>query len=81
MNTFQIRNLTDDQPWFFLSWRLDPLIQSTLTMLDAIHARFNSSHGLYTRLLDATQPAITFQLLQLEKFGLSDDLNQDECTG
>ena len=69
-----IRNLMEDQPWFFLSWRLDPTIQSTLTMLDAIHARFNSSHGLYARLLDATQPAITFQLLQLEKFGLSDDL-------
>lgn len=69
-----IRKLIENQSWFFLSWRLDPTIQSALTMLDAIHARFKSSHGFYARLLDTTQPAITFQLLQLEKFGLSDDL-------
>ncbi|OGQ59700.1 MAG: hypothetical protein A3J24_01375 [Deltaproteobacteria bacterium RIFCSPLOWO2_02_FULL_53_8] len=69
-----VRKLIEDQPWFFLSWRLDPTIQSALTMLDAIHARFRSSQGLYARLLDDTQPAITFQFLQLEKFGLSDDL-------
>jgi hypothetical protein len=69
-----VRELIEDQPWFFLSWRLDPTIQSVLTMLDAIHARFRSSFGLYARLLDDKQPAITFQLLQLENFGLSDDL-------
>ncbi|PUA19156.1 DUF262 domain-containing protein [Glaciimonas sp. PCH181] len=69
-----IKKLLEDQHWFFLSWRLDPTIQSALTMLDAIHGRFGTSTGLYVRLLDDKQPAITFQLLQLENFGLSDDL-------
>lgn len=69
-----VKKLLEDQPWFFLSWRLDPTIQSALTMLDAIHEHFRSSSGLYARLVDDKHPAITFQLLQLENFGLSDDL-------
>lgn len=63
-----------DQPWYFRSWRLDPTIQAVLHMLDAIHAKFGGSSGLFERLLDKEQPAITFQLLDLENFGLSDDL-------
>ena len=63
-----------DQPWYFRSWRLDPTIQAVLYMLDAIHAKFGGSNGLFERLLDEEQPAITFQLLDLENFGLSDDL-------
>lgn len=43
-------------------------------MLDAIHAKFGESDGLFERLLDEEQPAITFQLLDLDNFGLSDDL-------
>ena len=64
----------ENQPWFFLYWRLDPTIQSALTMLDGIHTRFRDSTGLYARLVNEHQPAITFQLLPLEHFGLSDDL-------
>lgn len=63
-----------DQPWYFRSWRLDPTIQAVLHMLDAIHAKFGESDGLFERLLDEEQPAITFQLLDLDNFGLSDDL-------
>ena len=63
-----------DQPWYFRYWRLDPTIQSSLIMLDAIHLRFKDSKGLFARLTNVEQPAITFQLLDLENFGLSDDL-------
>lgn len=63
-----------DQPWYFRSWRLDPTIQAVLHMLDAIHDKFRELDGLFSRLLDEKQPAITFQLLDLENFGLSDDL-------
>ncbi|PPK75915.1 uncharacterized protein DUF262 [Methylobacter tundripaludum] len=66
--------LISDQPWYFRSWRLDPTIQSALAMLDAIHSRFSSSTGLYDRLVNEHAPAITFQLLDLDNFGLSDDL-------
>jgi hypothetical protein len=69
-----VRRLIEDQPWFYLDWRLDPTLQSALTMLDAIHGRFGKDTGLFSRLLDKERPAITFQLLPLEHFGLSDDL-------
>ena len=70
----RIRKTIEDQPWFFLHWRLDPTIQSALVMLDAIHALFKSTTGLFARLIDVARPAITFHLLPLEHFGLSDDL-------
>ena len=63
-----------DQSWYFRNWRLDPTIQSSLKMLDEIHRRFKMTDGLYNRLIDNKYPAITFQLLNLENFGLSDDL-------
>lgn len=66
--------LITDQPWYFRSWRLDPTIQSALFMLDAIHDRFASTADMFERLVSESQPAITFQLLDLENFGLSDDL-------
>jgi len=69
-----VRRMLEDRPWFFLHWRLDPTIQGLLTMLDAIHGRFRVSKGLYARLVDEERPAITFHLLPLEHFGLSDDL-------
>lgn len=69
-----VRKLLENQHWFYLHWRLDPTIQSVLTMLDAIHRRFREHDGLFSRLLYAESPAITFQLLPLEHFGLSDDL-------
>jgi hypothetical protein len=72
-----IRSVTElitDQSWYFRNWRLDPTIQSALTMLDAIHQRFKDRTGLFARLTSDEQPAITFQLLDLETFDLSDDL-------
>ena len=72
--TATIKRLLEDQPWFFLHWRSDPTIQAILVMLDSIHERFKGMTGLYARLVDAQQLAITFHLLPLEHFGLSDDL-------
>ena len=69
-----IKAIIIDQPWYFSNWRLDPTIQSSLTMLDTIHNRFAKCDGLFCRLVDVEFPAITFQLLELENFGLSDDL-------
>lgn len=63
-----------DQPWFFLSWKMDPTIQSALTMLDEIDTRFSDAKGFYERLTNRDRPAVTFQLLDLHDFGLSDDL-------
>ena len=71
----RVRALFENQQWFFLDWRLDPTIQSALTMLEEIHKKISgSSVKLYTQLIDDKRPAITFQLLELKDFGLSDDL-------
>lgn len=70
----ELIQLITDQQWYFRSWRLDPTIQAVLYMLDAIHKKFVTLKGLFPRLIDETKPAITFQLLDLENFGLSDDL-------
>ena len=43
-------------------------------MLDAIHDKFRGSEGFYDRLAKPETPYITFQLLDLDNFGLSDDL-------
>lgn len=69
-----LSGLIADQPWFYRSWTLDPTIQAVLIMLDAVHAKFADRQGLYDRLTRTEQPYITFQLLDLRSFGLSDDL-------
>jgi hypothetical protein len=63
-----------EQPWFFLYWKQDPTIQSALAMFDAIQERFGMTKGLYAKLTDEEYPRITFQFLDLQQFGLSDDL-------
>jgi len=69
-----VRRLLENEPWFFLHWRLDPTIQASLVVLDAIHRLFKSREGLFGRLIDEKNPAITFHLLPLKHFGLTDDL-------
>lgn len=69
-----LAKLIKNQAWYFRYWRLDPTIQSCLIMLDAIHQHFSDVTGAYSRLMDEEQPVITFQLLDLDHFGLSDDL-------
>jgi hypothetical protein len=69
-----VARVIEDQSWFFRSWRLDPTIQSALNMIDAIAKEFrNVTHG-YSRLVDVQNPCVTFQMLDLDNFGLSDDL-------
>lgn len=63
-----------DSNWFFLSWRSDPTVNSCLAMLDAIQGVFGRATGLYAVLVDSERPRITFHFLNLEDFGLSDDL-------
>jgi hypothetical protein len=64
----------ENSPWFFLSWKQDPTIQSMLTMLDAIHNKFASKKEYFERLIDTENPIITFSFLNLKDFKLTDDL-------
>ena len=63
-----------DTSWFFRSWDLDPTITSALEVLDALHAKFIGRKDFYGRLARHDPPYITFQLLDLRRFDLSDDL-------
>lgn len=58
-----------DSSWFFLSWKKDPTIKAMLTMLDAIEKKFKDTKEIWNKL-----NRITFQYIELENFGLSDDL-------
>jgi hypothetical protein len=63
-----------DSNWFFLSWRSDPTVKACLTTLDAIAETFGVTNGMYALLIDEQRPRITFHFLDLERFGLTDDL-------
>lgn len=63
-----------DTSWFYQSWEDDPTIQSMLTMLDEIHTQFKDTDNLYKKLLQTSNPVITFQFLNLDAFKLTDDL-------
>lgn len=63
-----------DSNWFFLSWRGDPTVKACLTTLDSISQVFGTTHGLYPLLINEQRPRITFHFLDLERFGLTDDL-------
>lgn len=65
-----VSELIVDSSWFFLSWKNDPTIQSMLTMLDDIHQIFKHEYeGLWIKL-----DKISFHFIELQDFGLSDDL-------
>ncbi|MEZ9647167.1 DUF262 domain-containing protein [Vibrio sp. 10N.261.52.C2] len=67
----QIKN----SQWFYLSWQQDPTVQACLNMLDAIQTLFSQSDtNLYERIINTSEPYITFQFLDLHSFGLSDEL-------
>lgn len=67
----QIKN----SQWFYLSWQQDPTVQACLNMLDAIQALFSQNDvNLYERIINTSEPYVTFQFLDLHSFGLSDEL-------
>ena len=72
VNDNQISKSIIDSSWFFLSWEKDPTIKSMLTMLDAIHNEFQGTEHIWETL--TSKSIITFQYIELENFGLSDDL-------
>ncbi len=70
-----ISEIIVDKQWFFLSWLSDPTVKACLTMLDTMHQQFlDCKNTLYIRLTDEKDPRIIFQYLNLESFGISDEL-------
>ncbi|AEF82261.1 DUF262 domain-containing protein [Leadbettera azotonutricia] len=69
-----ISNIITKSSWYFSTWDTDPTIQSMLNMLDSIHLKFNDAVNYYKRLADPNKEIITFQFLELNDYGLTDDL-------
>ena len=63
-----------DKYWYFISWDHDLTIQSMLTMLDCIHENFKTSEIRFEHLINEEKPVIVFNFLDIENFGLSDNL-------
>lgn len=65
----RISEIITDSSWFFLSWKRDQTIKSMLTMLDAIQQTFQNETDVFEKLNN-----ISFHYIELQNFGLSDDL-------
>lgn len=63
-----------DRPWFLRTWLRDPTVVGCLRALDQIHAQCKGLSGGYARLTDTAAPPVTFHLLRMGDFHLSDDL-------
>lgn len=73
--TESVKEIIKDEKWYYRSWDLDTTIQSSITMLQAIHEKFRSvKKSLFVSLIDENRSPITFYLLPLEEFKLTDDL-------
>ena len=72
----KLREWFRDQHWFLYTWQHDPTIQSMLTMIEAIHQRFDDADcvAAWERLVDSEPPVVSFHLLPIEQMGLSEDL-------
>jgi hypothetical protein len=68
------QSVLTDKNWYFVNWKYDLTIQSAITMLDEIHLTFNTSEVTLNDLISETKPCIVFNFLNIENFGLSDDL-------
>jgi len=69
-----LSSIIEDKPWFFISWKKDPTIQSMIVMLDAIHAKFYHTTGFFDVLTDPTKSLVSFQFIKIDNFGLTDSL-------
>ena len=69
----KISDVIIDSSWFFLSWKKDPTIDAMLRAIDDIHRCFRGMDDLWAKLISA-DAIISFYYVELENFGLTDDL-------
>nr|WP_288210536.1 DUF262 domain-containing protein [uncultured Dysgonomonas sp.] len=62
-----------DASWFFLAWKSDPTISAMLRTIDDIHKYFKSIDNLWDILIEK-ENLISFNYVELENIGLTDDL-------
>ena len=67
------------QPWFYKDWLTDPSIQAMLQMLDEMQKQIcrlcdDEKNRLAENLFDDSKEVITFELLDMDTYKLTDDL-------
>jgi hypothetical protein len=78
-NIKSISKRITDASWYYSIWNYDPTVQGMLVMLDAIETKFsetedNDWYGLWDNLVDQANPPITFSVLEMQQYNLSDEL-------
>lgn len=68
----KISDVISDSEWYFATWKQDPTIRAMLNAIDLIHELYNDLENIWDSLVNKN--IVTFYLLILEDFGLSDDL-------
>lgn len=63
-----------EKKWFQYQWLQDPTVQAMLVMLDEIHGKYQDIELNVTPLIISEECPITFHFLELEKFGLGEEL-------
>ncbi|MBS0027667.1 GmrSD restriction endonuclease domain-containing protein [Chitinophaga sp. 22321] len=63
-----------DKNWYYMTWGHDLTIRSAITMLDEIDMAFRDASSLFTDLIQPGRPLVVFHFLNIDNFGLSDDL-------
>lgn len=71
-NEYRVSDIIRDSEWYYLSWEQDPTIRAMLNSIDLIHELFFEVENIWKALTEGK--LVTFNLLVLENFGLSDDL-------
>jgi uncharacterized protein with ParB-like and HNH nuclease domain len=69
----KLSTLIIDSPWFFLSWKKDPTVNSMLRAIDDIHKIFNGTDDLWAKLTESNRQ-LSFYYVELKDIGLTDDL-------
>lgn len=72
-SSVMISDMIINSSWFFLSWKKDPTIDAMLRAIDDIHNFFRNMDSLWEKLL-SNKILISFYHVELENFGLTDDL-------
>jgi len=72
-NEIKPSEIIKDKNWFYLGWLHDPTISGMLNMIDDIDKTFRDETELFN-LLYNEPTKITFDFLELNNFGLTDDL-------
>jgi len=73
---WRLSDVIKNEPWFMWAWKKDPTVNSMLVMLDAINEKLQHREkdellAMWNRLIRRN---ISFHLLHLEKFNLTDEL-------